>query len=153
MADDDKHLADLAVRIPLWMARLVADTRDQIRRLATAKDLPDWARAVAEERLAGRIEGIGLCAYELLDQDDDADKALLLSVHMLTNQIEPQVAAAQMREMGVDVAAAFVYVGDDLQEGFTEVTCIGCGRTAQLPASAVKPGQVAKCPDCMTKGE
>jgi hypothetical protein len=68
-----------------------------------------------------------------------------LAKHTYENQIRPQMLARDME--GIDVAMA--YTGDETKAGWVSVTCIKCERTAQVPAEAVKPGQVALCPRCM----
>lgn len=71
-----------------------------------------------------------------------------LTAHVIRNQVEPQVFAAEMHMRGVQVDTALVST-DPQAEGF-EISCWNCGSTARVPVELPK-GKAAMCPECVRK--
>lgn len=67
---------------------------------------------------------------------------------MAENQVQPQLAAHDMRAEGHDVDVVFVSTGENAKG--TRITCVLCGRTAMLPSSVTVPeGKQPICPLCI----
>lgn len=69
--------------------------------------------------------------------------------HMLERQVYVQMLAKNMKDRGFNVESEFVRVDGHVPEGWVEISCLDCGRTAAAPASAVEDTTVAVCPPCM----
>jgi hypothetical protein len=83
------------------------------------------------------------------DEEPEAADKLTLLEHIVERQINPQRAAAKLREQGAEVVVGFVNTNPDA-EGFP-VECYGCGRSARLPYD---PGaKRGLCPDCIGRGD
>jgi hypothetical protein len=69
--------------------------------------------------------------------------------HIMERQVYVQQLAQDMAAQGYDVESEFVRVDGHVPEGWVEIACLDCGRTAAAPASAVDTETVAICPPCM----
>jgi len=73
--------------------------------------------------------------------------------HMLERQLYVQMLVKDMKDQGLDVESEFVRVDGHIPEGWVQITCLDCERTAAAPATVVDSDTIAICPPCMKKRE
>ena len=69
--------------------------------------------------------------------------------HIMERQVYVQQQVDKMRDQGLDVDAELVRVDGHVPEGWVEITCMDCARTAAAPASVVNENTITICPPCM----
>lgn len=79
-----------------------------------------------------------------------------LQAHIVERQLKPQLVVESLQEQGWPIEVGQVHVGAPSADDTITVTCTDCGRTGQLPLSAVPEGfnldrLMAICPICMAK--
>lgn len=82
--------------------------------------------------------------------DDEA-----MQKHIVERQLTPQAIVERLQDEGANIDVVMAHVGDNDAPGYVTLTCIGCGRTAQVHPESLPANfenKASLCPLCMRGG-